>query len=209
MKKHLVHLLVMSHVYSIPSLKSICIRQLEREFLTAENVVDILQLARECDASRLSMICTRMIIRDFKSISLSQGWKVMRKANPNLEQELLEILVEVDSKRQQRLKKMEEKKVYMQLHEAMEALVHICRDGCRTIGPRDQTLKQNQGDCNFSACKSLESLVRHFSSCKARSSGSCAHCKRMWQLLELHSRMCPQTGSCKVPLCRSGYEYQL
>jgi hypothetical protein len=31
-------------------------------------------------------------------------------------------------RRQERAKKMEEKKVYLQLYEAMEALVHICRE---------------------------------------------------------------------------------
>ncbi|AQK92947.1 40S ribosomal protein S4 [Zea mays] len=41
------------------------------------------------------------------------------------EQELLESLVEADTRRQERAKKMEEKKVYLQLYEAMEALVKI------------------------------------------------------------------------------------
>ncbi|PWZ13587.1 putative carboxylesterase [Zea mays] len=41
------------------------------------------------------------------------------------EQELLESLVEADTRRQKRAKKMEEKKVYLQLYEAMEALVKI------------------------------------------------------------------------------------
>lgn len=97
---------------------------------------------------------------------------------------------------------MEERKVYLQLHEAMEALLHICRDGCRTIGPRDKKLKGSQVACNFLACKGLEALVRHFSNCKARVPGGCVHCKRMWQLLELHSRMCNESDICKVPLCR-------
>ncbi|AQK52968.1 40S ribosomal protein S4-3 [Zea mays] len=44
------------------------------------------------------------------------------------EHELLESLVEADTRRQERAKKMEEKKVYLQLYEAMEALVHICRE---------------------------------------------------------------------------------
>ncbi|XP_008807256.1 BTB/POZ and TAZ domain-containing protein 3-like [Phoenix dactylifera] len=202
MKKFVLHLLVMSHAFSVPSLKRVCIRELETALLTFENVVDVLQLARLCDAPRLSLLCTRLIIKEFKTISVSEGWKVMKQANPCLEQELLEALVETDSKKQERAKKMEEKKVYMQLFEAMEALLHICRDGCRTIGPCDKMLKDNQATCNFSACKGLESLVRHFSCCKTRVPGGCAHCKRMWQLLELHSRMCSEPGSCKVPLCR-------
>lgn len=102
----------------------------------------------------------------------------------------------------ERAKKAEERKVYVQLHEAMEALVHICRDGCRTIGPRDKMLKGSQAACGFPACKGLELLVRHFSGCRTRVPGGCANCKRMWQLLELHSRMCAEPDSCKVPLCR-------
>lgn len=112
------------------------------------------------------------------------------------------ILLFFFQRKQDRLKKIEEKKVYLQLHEAMEALVHICRDGCRTIGPRDKVLKASQAACSFPACKGLETLVRHFSSCKIRVPGGCVHCKRMWQLLELHSRICDEPDYCKVPLCR-------
>ncbi|KAK3444266.1 hypothetical protein EUGRSUZ_L00047 [Eucalyptus grandis] len=97
---------------------------------------------------------------------------------------------------------MEERQVYLQLYEAMEALLHICRDGCRTIGPRDKLLRASQPACGLPACKGLETLVRHFASCKVRVPGGCVHCKRMWQLLELHSRMCTEPDDCKVPLCR-------
>ncbi|KAJ8538532.1 hypothetical protein K7X08_027753 [Anisodus acutangulus] len=201
-KKFILHLLVLSHFYSVPSLKRMCIDRLEHSWLTSENVIDVLQLARECDAPLLALFCIRMVVRNFKSISSTEGWKVMRRANPALEQELLEFVVEADMRKQDRLKKIEEKKVYLQLHEAMEALVHICRDGCRTIGPRDKVLKASQVECSFPACKGLESLVRHFFSCKIRVPGGCVHCKRMWQLLELHSRICEEPDYCKVPLCR-------
>ncbi|KAK4421974.1 BTB/POZ and TAZ domain-containing protein 3 [Sesamum alatum] len=202
MKKFVLHLLVLSHSYVVPSLKRLCEHILERGWLTNENVIDVLQLARSCDAPRLALICQRMVVRDFKCISRTEAWKVMKRANPSLEQELLESVVEADSRKQDRLKKVEEKKVYLQLHEAMEALLHICRDGCRTIGPRDKVLKGSQLPCGFQACKGLETLIRHFSSCKTRVPGGCMHCKRMWQLLELHSRMCNEPENCKVPLCR-------
>ncbi|KAL6976116.1 hypothetical protein U1Q18_024908 [Sarracenia purpurea var. burkii] len=202
MKNFVLHLLVLSHSYSVPSLKRVCVQFLERGWLTTENVVDVLQLARSCDAPRLSLICVRMIVRNFKTISSTEGWKVMQRANPTLEQELLESVVEADSRKQERLKKLEEKKVYLQLHETMEALLHICRDGCRTIGPRDKALKGSQVACSFPACKGIETLVRHFFSCKARVPGGCVHCKRMWQLLELHSRICNNPDYCRVPLCR-------
>ncbi|KAK9947293.1 hypothetical protein M0R45_002924 [Rubus argutus] len=202
MKKYVLHLLVLSHSYSVPSLKKVCIYLLEQGWLTKENVVDVLQLARTCDAPRLSLICVRMVVKDFKAISSTEGWKVMKQVNPALEQELLEFVVEAESGKEERLKKREEKKVYLQLYEAMEALLHICKDGCRTIGPRDKVFKGSQVACGFPACKGLETLVRHFSSCKTRVPGGCVHCKRMWQLLELHSRICNQPDSCKVPLCR-------
>jgi hypothetical protein len=97
MKRYVLHLLVLSHVFSVPSLKRVCINQLETSLLSPENVVDILQLARLCDAPRLSLVCTRMIIGDFKAITQTEGWRVMRQANPSLEQELLESLVEEDT----------------------------------------------------------------------------------------------------------------
>ncbi|KAK6130596.1 hypothetical protein DH2020_035688 [Rehmannia glutinosa] len=198
MKKFVLHLLVLSHSYAVPSLKRVCEHVLEQGWLTKENVIDVVQLARSCDAPRLALVCLRMVVRDFKSISGTEAWKVMRRANPSLEQELLESVVEADSRKQERLKKIEEKKVYLQLHDAMEALLHICRDGCRTIGPRDKVLKGSHVACGFPACKGLETLIRHFYGCKAKVPGGCVHCKRMWQLLELHSRMCNEPEYCKV-----------
>lgn len=202
MEKYVLHLLILSHTYSVLSLKKVCLNILENGWLTSENVVDVLQLARKCDAPRLWFICVRMIVKDFKTICSTEGWKVMKGTNPALEQELLEFVVEADSRKQERLKKIEERKTYLQLYEAMEALIHICKDGCGTIGPHDKVLKGSQVSCAFPACKSIEMLVRHFSACKARVPGGCVHCKRMWQLLELHSRMCSQPAFCKVPLCR-------
>ncbi|KAE8663228.1 BTB/POZ and TAZ domain-containing protein 3 [Hibiscus syriacus] len=200
LKKFVLHLLVLSHAYSVLQLKRVYISLLEQGWLNRENVIDVLQLARNCDAPRLAFVCIRMVVKDFKSVSSTEGWKVMKRANPALEQELVESVVEADS--QERQRKIEEKKVYLQLHEAMEALLHICKDGCRTTGPRDKVLKGNHVTRNFPACKGLEALVRHFSGCKTRVPGGCSHCKRMWQPLELHSRICNEPDYCKVPLCR-------
>lgn len=99
MEKFVLHLLVLSHSFSVPSLKKVCVNLLERCWLTTENVVDVLQLARKCDAPRLSLFCIRMIMRNFKTVSSTEGWKVMKRANPALEQELLESVVEADSVR--------------------------------------------------------------------------------------------------------------
>ncbi|KAL0921769.1 hypothetical protein M5K25_008876 [Dendrobium thyrsiflorum] len=203
MKQYVMHLLVLSHAFGVSSLKKLCVEKLEKGLLNLENVVDVFQLGQLCDAPRLSLLCNRMIINNFEAVSASEGWKVMKQSNPCMEKEILDSVVQADLKKKEKLKKMEERKIYLQLHEAMEALVHICRDGCRTIGPHDKVLKRSSAPCNFPACKGLESLVRHFAGCKSRVLGGCTHCKRMWQLLELHSRLCEQNhGGCKVPLCR-------
>lgn len=76
-----------------------CINYLEQGWLNSNNVIDVLQLARDCDASRLTLFCIRMVVGNFKSISSTEGWKVMRRANPTLEQELLEFVVEADTVR--------------------------------------------------------------------------------------------------------------
>ncbi|XP_050255860.1 BTB/POZ and TAZ domain-containing protein 3-like [Quercus robur] len=93
---------------------------------------------------------------------------------------------------------MEEKKGVFAIAWAMEALLHICRDGCRTIAPCDKVLKGSQVACGFPACKGLETLVHHFSSCKTRVPSGCVHCKCMWQLLEWNSCLCNDPDSCKV-----------
>lgn len=203
MKEYVLHLLVLSHVFVIPELKRMCVQLADEEFLTAENVVDVFQLALLCDAPRLSLICHRMILHNFQKVSTTEAWKVMKKSHPALERELLLSAIDGDNLQKDRARKRNERKIYLQLYEAMEALVHICRDGCRTIGPHDKALGDNQTPCRYSACKGLELLVRHFAGCKLRVPGGCIQCKRMWQLLELHSRLCADSELCKVPLCRN------
>ncbi|XP_049358812.1 BTB/POZ and TAZ domain-containing protein 3-like [Solanum verrucosum] len=97
MKTFVLHLLVLSHSYSVPSLKRVCIHLLEQGWLSPENVIDVLQLGRNCDVPRLIVVCIRMIVRNFITIASSEGWEVMRRANPTLEQELLEYVVDADS----------------------------------------------------------------------------------------------------------------
>ncbi|KAE8709572.1 BTB/POZ and TAZ domain-containing protein 4 [Hibiscus syriacus] len=103
--------------------------------------------------------------------------------------------------RKEKIRGSNERKIYLQLYEAMEALIHICRDGCRSIGPYDTDFKEDQKPCTYAACKGIELLVRHFAGCKLRVPGGCIHCKRMWQLLELHARLCADPSLCRVPLC--------
>ncbi|KAL0797400.1 hypothetical protein Bca101_052574 [Brassica carinata] len=202
MKKHVLPLLVLSHCYSVPSLKRVCVEVLDQGWINKENVIDVLQLARSCDATRISFVCVSMVIRDFKSISSTEGWKVMTRGDPLLEQELIEAVVEADARKQERRRKVEERRTYLELYGAVEALVHIYREGCGTIGPRGKALKGRESVCEFSACKGVEGALRHFLGCKS-TRASCAHCIRMWQLLQLHSCLCGSSDSCEIPLCRN------
>ncbi|PSR87926.1 BTB/POZ and TAZ domain-containing protein [Actinidia chinensis var. chinensis] len=203
LEKYFLHLLVLSHAYVVPHLKRACECRLEQGLLTVENVIDTFQLALLCDAPRLSLICHRLILKNFKAVSATDGWKIMKESHPALEKEILESVVEAETRQKERARKLNERKIYLQLYEAMEALVHICRDGCQTIGPHDKVFKEDQGPCNYATCKALELLVRHFAGCKMRVRGGCIHCKRMWQLLELHSHLCADSDVCRVPLCRN------
>ncbi|KAG8384281.1 hypothetical protein BUALT_Bualt04G0102100 [Buddleja alternifolia] len=203
MKEFALPLLVLSHSYVVPQLKRLCECWLENKLMSTENVIDIFQLALLCDAPRLSFICHRFILSNLKSVSLSDGWKDMKESHPVLEKEILESVIVEELRKKERMRKANERNSYIQLHEAMEALVHICRDGCRTIGPHDKILRDEQTPCQYSACKGLEMLVRHFAACKLRGPGGCIRCKRMWQILDLHSRLCANPDACGVPLCRS------
>ncbi|MCD7470144.1 hypothetical protein HAX54_009796, partial [Datura stramonium] len=135
MKKFVLHLLVLSHSYSVPSLKRVFIHFLEHDWLSPENVIDVLQLGRNCDAPQLIVFCIRMIVRNFKTISTSEGWKVMRCANPMLEQELLKSVVEADSYDKALLRGVLSLLILQREQE---------RGWVSTIGPRDQMLKTSQ-----------------------------------------------------------------
>ncbi|XP_073107420.1 BTB/POZ and TAZ domain-containing protein 4-like [Elaeis guineensis] len=200
MDQFVISLLVLSHCFMITSLKQECSQKMEKGFLTTENVIDVLQLARLCDAPRLYLICYHFIAKRFDAIYASEGWKVITKSNPELAKEIVKSIRHAEFTKQERLKRLEERKIYLQLHGAMEAFIH--RDGCRTIGPIDKVLKGSDAPCNYPACKGLESLVRHFARCKNRVLGDCSRCKRMWRLLGLHARLCDQMDECRIPLCR-------
>ncbi|CAN8295435.1 unnamed protein product [Cochlearia groenlandica] len=201
MKTYVLHFLLLSHRYSVPSLKRVCVEVLDQGWINKENVIDVLQLARRCDASRISFVCVSMIIKDLASLSSTDGWKVMKMTDPLLEQELYEAVIEADTREQERRDKLEERRMYLCLYEATEALGHIYREGCGNIGPRDKDLKGRQAMCKFSACKVVEDALRHVLRCKSSMRASCIRCKRMGQLHQLHACICDDSDSCKVPLC--------
>ncbi|CAN8328351.1 unnamed protein product [Cochlearia groenlandica] len=200
MEDFAIHLLVLSHVYVVPHLKSLCESQFENVLLNKENVIDVFQLALLCDAPRLGLLCHRMILKSYEEVSTSQGWIAMKQSHPSLHKELLRSVAYELNSAKQRSRKQKEIETYTQLYEAMEAFVHICRDGCKEIGPTK--IENSHVSCGFQACNGVENLLKHLAVCKLRSiPGGCSRCKRMWQLLELHSRICVDSQQCKVPLC--------
>lgn len=202
MEKYGVHLLALSHVYSVPRLKRACGAALAAQ-LSVENVVDLLQLARLCDAPYLRVKCMNLLAKDFKVVEKTEGWRFLQDHDPLLELELLQFLDEAESRRKRRMRNRKDQSVYLQLNEAMECLQHICTEGCTNVRPLDMEPNKNKGPCSkFSTCRGLQLLIHHFATCKKRVQGRCANCKRMWQLIRLHSSLCDQPETCKVPLCR-------
>ncbi|CAN8251813.1 unnamed protein product [Cochlearia groenlandica] len=209
MGRYGIHLLALSHVYMVTHLKTRCTRGVG-ETVTAENVVDILQLARLCDAPDLCVKCMRFIHSKFKTVEKTEGWLFLQEHDPFLELDILQFIDETESRKKRRRRHIREHKLYMQLSEAMECIEHICTEGCTLVGPssnvevKKSTEKVKIGPCGaFSTCYGLQLLIRHFAICKKRVDGKgCVRCKRMIQLLRLHSSICDQSESCRVPLCR-------
>ncbi|CAK9144598.1 unnamed protein product [Ilex paraguariensis] len=202
MDKYGVHLLALSHVYLVPQLKQRCTKGLAGR-LMFENVVDVLQLARLCNAPDLYLKCMKMVSSNFKAIEQTEGWKFLQNHDPWLELEILQFIDEAETRKKRTRRHREAQSLYLQLSEAMECLEHICTEGCMSVGPYDVEPSKNRGPCSkFSTCQGLQLLIRHFATCKRRVNGGCLRCKRMWQLLRLHSSICDQPDACKVPLCR-------
>lgn len=202
MDKYGMHLLALSHVYSVRQLKQRCIRGL-RERVCTENVVDMLQLARLCDAPDLYLECAKLIANHFKAVEQTEGWKFVENHDPCLELDILRFIDQHQKRKKWTRKRREEERLYTQLSEAMECLEHICTEGCTHVGPYDVEVRQQREPCSkFATCQCLQVLIRHFATCKKRVKGGCLRCKRMWQLFRLHSSICLRQHSCKVPLCR-------
>ncbi|CAN8254898.1 unnamed protein product [Cochlearia groenlandica] len=216
MEKYGIHLLALSHVYAVKSLKQLCSKGVVKRCLTTENVVDVLHLARLCDAPDVSLMSMRLIQSRFKTVEHTEGWKFLQEHDPFLELGILQFIEEVESRKKRRRRHIKEQNLYMQLSEAMECIEHICTQGCTLVGPTNIVAYNNNNNneksthiekskpCKaFSTCYGLQLLIRHFAICKKRTSEKgCIRCKRMLQILRLHSSICDQHDSCRVPLCR-------
>lgn len=203
MEKYGIHLLALSHVYLVPQLKSRCTKALI-ERLTIENVVDVLQLARLCDAPDLYLKCMKLVSNSFKAVEETEGWKFLQNNDPFLELDILKFIDETESRKKRSRRHRKEQRLYFELSEAMECLEHICTEGCISVGPYDKEPSKIRTPCSkFSTCQGLQLSIQHFANCKKRVNGGCVRCKRMWQLFKLHSSICELPDStCKVPLCR-------
>ncbi|KAJ8771288.1 hypothetical protein K2173_026465 [Erythroxylum novogranatense] len=202
LEKFGIHLLALSHVYLVPQLKHRCAKDIGQR-LTMENVVDVLQLARLCDAPDLYLKCMKLVSNNFKSVEKTEGWKFLQDHDPWLELEILQFIDESESRKKRTRRHREEQSLYMELSEAMECLEHICTEGCTNVGPYNLEPAMKRGPCNkFRTCQGVQLLIKHLASCKKRVNGGCSRCKSMWQLLRLHSSICDQHDSCRVPLCR-------
>ncbi|RVW27840.1 BTB/POZ and TAZ domain-containing protein 1 [Vitis vinifera] len=201
METYGIHLLALSHVFLVPQLKQRCTKGLAKR-LTNDNVVDVLQLARLCDAPDLYIKCMRLISDHFKTVEKTEGWMFLQDHDPISSSRLCSSWKNLNRKKRSR-RRREERCLYMQLSEAMECLEHICTEGCTSVGPYHLEPTTKKGPCGkFSTCHGLQMLIKHFGTCKKRVNGGCSRCKRMWQLLRLHSSICDQTDLCRVPLCR-------
>ncbi|PON72361.1 Voltage dependent potassium channel [Parasponia andersonii] len=201
-EKYGIHLLALSHVYLVPQLKQKCGKDLGQR-LTVENVVDVLQLARLCDAPDLYLKCMKLVSNHFKAVEATEGWKFLQDHDPWLELEILQFIDEAEKRKKRTRRHREAQCLYLQLSEAMECLDHICSEGCTSVGPYDVEPGKKRGPCSkYSTCQGLQMLIKHFATCDKRVNGGCLRCKRMWQLLRLHSSICEQSDSCRVPLCR-------
>ncbi|PON85246.1 Voltage dependent potassium channel [Trema orientale] len=201
LEKYGIHLLALSHVYLVPQLKQECRKDLGQR-LTVENVVDVLQLARLCDAPDLYLKCMKLVSNHFKAVEATEGWKFLQDHDPWLELEILQFIDEAEKRKKRTRRHREAQCLYLQLSEAMECLEHICSEGCTSVGPYDVEPGKKSPCSKYSTCQGLQMLIKHFATCDKRVNGGCLRCKRMWQLLRLHSSICEQSDSCRVPLCR-------
>ncbi|GJT51119.1 BTB/POZ and TAZ domain-containing protein 1-like protein [Tanacetum coccineum] len=173
MENYGIHLLALSHVYLVPQLKSRCTKALI-ERLTIENVTDVLQLAKLCDAPDLYLKCMKLVSKSFKAVEETEGWKFLQNNDPFLELEILQFIDEAETRKKSCMKHMKEQSLYFELSEAMECLEHICTDGCISVGPCDKEPSKNLAPCSkFSTCRGLQLSIQHFGSCKKRAKGGC------------------------------------
>ena len=190
---HGAQLLALAHAYRVGWLKRAAEAAVSAR-LTPERAVDMLKLARLCDAPRLYLRCARLAAKDFRAVELSEGWRFARRHDTALEFELRKLLEDAGQRKERWAREKAAHEACRQVGEAVTTLEHIFPgDGpsaqCATVG------------CT---CRGLQLLMQHLSTCaKKMAPGGCARCKRMLQLFRLHASVCDRPDqACRVPLCR-------
>ncbi|KAL5216604.1 hypothetical protein ABZP36_008005 [Zizania latifolia] len=189
---HGPQLLALSHAYRVGWLKRAAEASVTAR-LTPEHAVDMLKLARLCDAPRLYLRCARLAAKDFSAVERSDGWCFARRHDAALELEILQLLEDADRRRERWARERASQAAYLQLGEAMDSLEHIFSDDGCTCAAADAP-----------PCLGLRLLMRHYATCARKASpGWCTRCKRMLQLFRLHASVCdrPADQPCCVPLC--------
>jgi hypothetical protein len=194
---HGPQLLALAHAYRVEWLKRAAEAAVSAR-LTADRAVDMLKLARLCDAPLLYARCARLAAKDFAAVEATDGWRFARRHDPALELELLQLLEGADQRRARWARARASQEAYRQLGEAMGSL--DCIFDAASAGP---------GTCRDgdATCQGLRLLMRHFAACARKAApGGCARCKRMLQLFRLHASICDraelQDQPCRVPFCR-------
>jgi hypothetical protein len=94
-EKYAVQVLVLAHAYQVPWLKRSCEAAIGAR-LTADSVVDVLQLAALCDAARLHLRCTRLLAKEFKAVERTEAWRFLQENDPWQELDILQRLHDAD-----------------------------------------------------------------------------------------------------------------
>ncbi|TVU15517.1 hypothetical protein EJB05_39041 [Eragrostis curvula] len=196
---HGAALLALAHAHRVGWLKRAAEAAVSAR-LTPDRAVDMLKLARLCDAPRLRLACARLAGKDFAAVERSDGYRFARRHDPPLELELLRMLEDADQRKARWLRERASREAYRQLGDAMDALDRIFAD--------DATDAASSADkARDGTCQGLRLLMRHFATCARKiAPGGCARCKRMLQLFRLHASVCEnrpeqEEQTCRVPLC--------
>jgi hypothetical protein len=95
MDQHCLQLLAMSHKYRVPWLKRRCEAAVAVQ-LTPDKAIDVLKLAKLCNAPRLYQQCVQLVAKDFLAVQESDGWKFVQRHDMALELEILQFLEDSD-----------------------------------------------------------------------------------------------------------------
>ncbi|KAJ3675483.1 hypothetical protein LUZ60_004525 [Juncus effusus] len=193
MDEHCLQLLAMAHKYRVTWLKRDCEAAIAVR-LTPDKAVDVLKLAKLCDAPRLYQRCVQIVAKDFRAVQESDGWRFVKRHDSALELEILQFLQDSDQRKKRWRQHKAAQNAYNQLSEAMDWLSHIFHESC----------SDTKEPCTkYQDCLGLKQLMNHLATCRKKlAPAGCLHCKRTWQLFRLHSSICNNISqNCMVPFC--------